>query len=111
MLSRRKFLAAGSAASLCAPAIVRSHVLMPLRGVILPTKFPSYGFVDRLYVHLFANRIRMLRSSGLSDESVAAAINMRSPTLAGAWDAGRVVRLLDHERAIAEADAWRRLFP
>ena len=111
MLNRRNFVIAGSAATLCAPAIVRSHVLMTIRGVILPTEYPSYGFVDRLYINLFANRIRTLRSSGLPDEGVAAAINLQSPAVAGVWDAARVGRLLDPERAIAEADAWLRLRP
>lgn len=46
MIDRRRFLFFGGAALVCAPAIVRPDILMPIRRVIIPARYP--GEIDLL---------------------------------------------------------------
>ena len=77
MATRRKFLIGAAASLLCAPAIVRVGSLMPLRGVIFPTDRHCFGFLDRLYVHIYLPRIAELQTTGLSAQGIAAEMNRR----------------------------------
>ncbi len=50
MIVRRELLIGASASLLCAPAIVRTASLMPVRGIIVPVQQNYYGFVYRLWI-------------------------------------------------------------
>jgi hypothetical protein len=77
MLSRRHFLAAGAAAALSAPAIVRAPILMPIRGVLLSNEIPYHGFCDRLRVHLYLQPIQAGLLRGRSISEIAVELNTR----------------------------------
>ena len=60
----RRFLIGGAAALVCAPSIVRTASLMPVRGIIFPSQTFQYGFAERLYVSLHLSEITRLRNAG-----------------------------------------------
>ena len=72
MITRRKLLIGAAASLLCAPAIVRIGSLMPVRGIIFPIQRNYYGFLERLFVHIYLPPIAELQNTGLSAHGIAA---------------------------------------
>ncbi len=83
----RELLIGAAASLLCGPAIVRVGSLMPLRGIIFPIQRNYYGFLERLFVHIYLPPITKLQNTGLSAHGIAAEHNRRgSKTTDGrAW--------------------------
>jgi hypothetical protein len=106
MLSRRNLLLAGSAAGLCAPAIVRAHILMPIRGIVLSEDIPHYGFVQRLMAHSYMQSIEPRLLRGLSAYAIAAELNRRNSRAinGSAWNAEGVTNIIKLDQAIRDAD-------
>src|SRR5271167_1990963 len=110
MISRRKLLIGAAASLLCAPAIVRIGSLMPVRGIIFPIHRNYYGFLDRLFVHIYVPPIAKLQNTGLSAQGIAAELNRRGSTTTNGlpWDARRVIGVMERDRSIRREDAIRR---
>jgi hypothetical protein len=108
MTIRRDFVFGASAALICAPAIVRAHNLMPLRGIILPTEPCYFGFTDRLYVHWYLPKITELQNAGLSLHEVAAEFSRRRLNNT-TWDGQRVMAVIKRDKLIRRIDLERRL--
>src|SRR5271169_2448575 len=110
MTTRRKLLIGAAASLLCAPAIVRVGSLMPLRGIIIPTDRHYFGFLERLFVHIYMPPIAKLQNTGLSAHGIAAELNRRgSKTTDGdAWDAQRVMSVIRRDEMIRREDAFPR---
>jgi hypothetical protein len=86
-------------------AVVRAVSLMPVRGIILLTEVPQFGFTERLYVHLHLPKIIKLQNAGLSAHEIAAAMNaLIGFTFGGAWDAGQVMGVLKRNEQIQRTD-------
>jgi hypothetical protein len=122
MLTRRNFVLTGLATGICAPAIVRANVLMPVRRVVLPPDasglfftpknydpfagIPHYGFVERLYVNVHLPKIAPLFSAGRSADEIATVLNRSgSRAMNGVrWSADSVRGIVRRDEAIREAD-------
>ena len=122
MLTRRNFVLTGLATGICAPAVVRSNVLMPVRRVVFPPDasellftpksydpfagIPHYGFIDRLYVNQHLSRIAPLLSTGRSADEIATVLNRSgSRAMNGVrWSANSVLGIVRRDQAIREAD-------
>ena len=93
---------------MCAPAIVRVGSLMPVRGIILPTERHWFGSVIRMYVFAKMPTITKLQNAGLTAYEIAAEFNRRQPSYAAAWDAQRVMYVIERDEMIRREDAIRR---
>lgn len=112
MNSRREFVFGALATAICAPNVVRSGILMPLRGLVLPPERYQFGFVQRLYVSVNMAAIRELQRKGLSLAEIPAEFNRRGKRAINGlrWDdelLGNVVRgetVIQREDALIRAE-------
>jgi hypothetical protein len=106
MLNRRKFLISASCAILCAPAVVRAEILMPIRGIILCEDIPHYGFVERLGAHSHMQSIQPLLVNGLSACEIAVELNGRNSKGVNGlkWDANKVLGIIRLDQSIRRSD-------
>jgi hypothetical protein len=98
MTNRRTLLISAAASLLCAPAIVRSGSLMPVRRVVLRLNHSYYGFTDRLSVYGYLPRINNRLNAGLSPREIAV-------ELGSDWDARRVLGVIRRDEEIRRSDA------
>jgi hypothetical protein len=100
--TRRNFLLA----LIGVPAIVRAQSLMQLRGIVLPTEWHHFGFVERLYVDLHLRKITDQQNEGLSMGEIAADFKRRGMRAMNdaAWNAQSVSTLIERHKFICRQD-------
>ncbi len=83
---------------------------MPVRGITFPTERHYFGFVERLFVHIYLPPIAELQNTGLSAHGIAAELNRRGSTTTNgdAWDAQRVIYVVRRDEMIRREDVIRR---
>ena len=110
MTTRRKLLIGAAASLLCAPAIVRVGSLMLVRAIIFPIERHLFGFLEHLFVHIYLPPITELQNTGLSAHGIAAEMNRRRMTAinGNAWDAQRVIGVMERDKSIRREDAIHR---
>ncbi len=107
MNSRREFFLGALATAICAPSVVRSGILMPLRGIVLPPERYQFGYVQRLYVSQKMAAVRRLQRKGLSLAEIPAELNRCGNRAINGlrWDNQLVANLLKGEAVIQRQDA------
>jgi hypothetical protein len=110
MNRRREFLFGALATAICAPSVVRSGILMPLRGIILPPERYQFGFVQRLYNSQKMAAVRELQRNGLSLAEIPAELNRRGNRAINGlrWDDQLLANLVRGEAVIQREDALPR---
>jgi hypothetical protein len=111
VITRRNFLASGSAAIISAPPVVRAANLMPLRGIVLPPPALHFGSCERASVHLHLPKITQLQNEGLSLQQIASELNRRGPKplIDGPCDLLFTTSILKRDEQIKRADEYLRL--
>ena len=81
-----------------------------MRGIIFLTERHYFGFVERLFVHIYLPPITDLQNMGLPAHRIAAELNRRGSTTTNgdAWDAQRVMYVIKRDEMIRREDAIRR---
>ena len=117
LITRRGIFLGAAASLLCAPAIVRSTNLMPVRRMILKSDLNYYGWIDRLWASGYYSTIIERQNAGLSANEIAAELNEArrrdkdpSPPMKTDWDARLVFEKIRSNEAIRRTDAINRAF-
>jgi hypothetical protein len=107
MNNRREFSLGGLVTAICAPTVVRSGILIPLRGIVLAPERHHFGFVQRLYVSTKMASVRELQRKGLSLAEIPAELNRCGNRAINSvrWDDQLLINLLRGEALIQREDA------